>query len=236
MAGSAGPTGYADYQRTENWDSPLIREAVKLEHVGSQAFGRFNCARYAFLVGRMGVENQGIKLILRWWSAEEGGVIIGERSWLLTQIINNVLQLRIPNMGPWLEIEYESEGGVWHETAILGFSNRVFPTEVIPPTEFILSAEHKFVGAGETFEFTPENYFSGPVRVGIEQPAEAEDVIKLIVSNTLGTTRAIEQLNLKKKVDAGTMYMPLGWAKFSMVGGVAQLVKITVTPILTGSS
>ncbi len=160
--------GYADYQRTVNYDEPLfINEVVggKLEKEVTR--GRFDVSRFAYIMGKLQFTGQPVQVTLQWWSAETGGVLIGERVFRMDNKVGVSASLHVPNLGPWLAVVYRPESLVveYHAVAQLFVSNRIAPYETIPTKPAILVATPFKLASKGAKTFSPEVYYAGPAEL-----------------------------------------------------------------------
>lgn len=157
--------GYADYQRTVNYDDPLLlNDLGGAEVEKAQTKGRFDVSRFAYVMGKIQFTKVPVAVRFEWFMAETGGEPIGERLIRLDNLTAVSAQVHMPNMGPWLQVKYEPESAVvkYKPAVRLMPSNRELPFESVPNAPAVLASGAFKLAAKATKLFRPQLYYGGP--------------------------------------------------------------------------
>lgn len=239
MPGSVGPVGYADYQRTANYDSPLIAKRVLNPLEESESYGPFFCGRYANLGGRITVEGEPIEVQLQWFTAEKSVPRVGERLFTMDPNIEEPALLHIPNLGPWLLVTLipKKAKGINDVSMELFLNNRTFPLEFVPIKPLLLARTLK-LKSKEGKVFWPSNYYVGPMKLWIFN-SQTTTVWRVESENTIGAFATIAGQNeIKTEIIEDIVLAPPGaWRLFVENGAASEAeVQFTLSCSLTGSS
>lgn len=167
MSGSAGPEGYADWQRVDNWDSPILREITEVERVGSFTTPIFNISRYGYIAGVIGAQLNPVNIEFGYAMDETFTRLAGFRSFVSSPNITRKANIRIPNLGPYCRITFNplNAGQHWRENTIVFGTNRISPMEFFPSQALLIKKSLAAIGASETQTIYPTDYFAGPAQL-----------------------------------------------------------------------
>jgi hypothetical protein len=233
----AGGLGYLDYQRTVNWDGPLLFSAQEKLLQEGQEYGNWDVSRYASLLARLEVFTNPIKVNLAWSTA--GGPFSGlsaVRQFVLDPNILAPLQLLIPNLGPTVNMTTTTPVLQTAKlTANIHGSNRVSVLPFLAIKPHLLNVAHAFPVAG-SFKAYPNSYYAGPAKVRAFASeatgfflleAEIEPNEWVFVESWETAAGAVKQLDILLPGTAWRINME------TLAKGEASL---TITPALTGST
>lgn len=234
-----GEGGYSEYQRTQNWDGPVLRTQGSGLRIGTQKYGRFNCSRYGYLSGVYKCTDADVTLIFRWWEGKTGGQMYGERVIQIASGVELPLQYRVPNMGPWVEIIVKPKTEVveYHDEGRFGLNNRDHPLEAIPQSTLLLNNQAVKVPATSTVNVFPKCYYAGPAIMQLKPVAEA-GTWKLEVEVSPEVYVTVKEGAIPKATETGfEVILPLGaWRlAVSNASAVEQTYSATVIAPITGS-
>jgi hypothetical protein len=228
--------GYADYQRTVNWDGPQVLREFN-SHEGLFTTARFNAARFAYLAGFFTSVISSFLVTIQWFMEEGGGENVGRREFVLDEGITGSGQIHLPHLGPWFQIAMKGKPATLYEPAILLFnSNRVYPLEFLPQGPVLLKYSHVFAALGEENVF-PLSYFAGPMRMGLTNTgANVKVTVSIEVEAEPGVFVLVDSFNTTSATGAATMYAPVGAWRVNVKVNGATTVGVQLFPFLSGSS
>lgn len=242
--GSQGPEGSPDYQRVVNWDASQFVSLIGGSKTGVQSFGPFNVSRYGYLAGTVGGDIVGntedFLLFLEWSTEENFNHVCGfKRIWVPANQ-RAKMQLRTPNMGPWLKcgVKPATEATAFKPSLLLFPTTRYSPIEVIPANGVIANETVEVEPGGGQVDIPPETMHSGAMRIKVFGEVSGWTVWMqaLVGHNTWAVCEVISGgLNENKTVT--TIAPSTGW-KFTAINSSGAKGKISVTawPSFSGSS
>jgi len=241
--GSRGPVGYPDYQRVENWDGVrLLYFGTLAKHTGLQTYGPYFVGQYAALLVSLSKGNKPITVRFTW--SYEGEVEVGNPSREISlEPVNGPAraQLRLPNLGPWVTIEFipESEATKWEMVAAVLPTNRQYAYESNPVSGLVIPETLKKVkGASEGFWY-PEWLWGGPVQayVNTNKKTGAFGVEYYNVAAAAWKYSVLESLEGKEWYNIKAVVPLTAW-RVKVYNNPAEEASITVTvaPAVTGST
>jgi hypothetical protein len=230
--------GYADWQRVENWDGPVLFEDVGRASAGDILSPILDVSRYAYLGGYDSVGNNNALVVFTWYADSAGLKPVGVREFTLSPSIGNPAQYRIPNLGPYVQIRWaEFPAGAFTHTARVFPTNRFHPLEFIPSHPELIHAVNVPFAIGQNINFWASDYYGGPVQLHTWSGQSAmEYAIQYVdVTNVLQYAAVLDPPNANTKT---TALVPCGaWkVNVSNTGGLATTVYLTVIASATGST
>lgn len=235
----AGTSGYQDWRRVVDWDSPVIIEksVAELEKLSAFSTPVFNTARFAYLAGLVKTQAaQPHSMTVKWFADQAGTLPLGERIFPLSASIAAAGQVRFANLGPWCQVTLTGKG-VEPLFASLRFflTNRVQPIDFTPSKNVLVSRVEKIAVVGKSL--APFAYFAGPVKVFAETLAAATAIIQLRALVLAETQQVLDQFT----VPAGPggfataeFFAPAGAWEINMIPSAETEIRIAVTPSWTG--
>lgn len=158
--------GYADWQRVENWDTGSLWTSSNGSVAGPVTSPAIDVSRIGYLAGYLGSSQNSFIALFAWYTDDGLGVPLGSRYIVCSSLIGHDAQLRIPNMGPYLQVTLTSTTGAnFGYLARLWGTNRVDPLELIPNSPFLLDVQNTAIGASAIATLYPTDYYSGPISV-----------------------------------------------------------------------
>jgi hypothetical protein len=160
----AGPIGFADGQRTVNWDAAPIVSESNVQRTGSYTWGPFSVARYAAIGGGWSITQNLATLELSWSTDALGAHVIGQR---FMQIDPGSMfyapSAIFRNLGPYLSVTVTGAGGSgqWTSNLQLYPTNRVLPVE-FTPTQLVQCGESNLSAPAGGVTVGANDYWSGP--------------------------------------------------------------------------
>src|SRR5579859_3494218 len=201
--GSRGPRGYADWQRIQNYDGPVVFNTTATSHEGIfRPFLRTGVDRYSHLSGFIEVGENPVLCTLGWWTAAESAKVLQLRQFVIDPLVTEAPYLHIPHQGPFLEIELEPLTGAthWKLTSALAFSNRVFGLEFVPRYPVLVSHAFAFV-AEENLISYPRGYYAGPARLDVTNNAAVETAVLIEAETAPGTWVEVDRMSFGASVE-----------------------------------
>lgn len=230
--------GYSDYQRIVNWDGPVIWEILTKAVTGEAESAIADCSRYGYILGRAFLTGEPFRLTFRWFLDEGATKPIGERWVELDPNIGQPAQLRIPNMGPWVQVHLEGKEGASKCTATirLGLTNRTDPLLVIPRQPLLL-ARNKAAADPEADTFYPTDYYAGPALCHIED--EGQNVrcfLEVATGPGIVSTADLIESPAGPIFTDQKIILPPGMWRITGISAVGKTFALRVTASYTGSS
>lgn len=160
--------GYTDEQRVENYDTNELYNVTVTNQVAFPASPVLDVSRFAYIAGTLQNTQAASYIELGWWLDEGETIFAGGRQFALHANITAYAQVRIPNLGPFLNInQVPIQGAAYSSTAVWYASNRVYPIEFTPLTPMLMSVQNFALGASQTVSFYPTTYYAGPTQFGM---------------------------------------------------------------------
>lgn len=232
-----GPLGSPDWQKVQNWDGPALNYGFR-KASAPFTVGPFNVSRYGYLAGQLGLGTGATGQALFKWAIDEAFTeSLGFRDLTLSNQFADFANLRLLNLGPFVEVELIPEEGVLTGfTTRLIATNRAHPLELIPFKPVLLVAEHTFAGAGSVFLY-PESYYGGPARLFLKPEAAGETFVHLEALDSPGTWAIADFASAAASaVATPELVIPPGGWRLNLFSAAAQNVQVTVTAFMSGSS
>lgn len=229
--------GYADFQRTVNWDSALLIREFN-SHTALFTTPMLNCARFAYLSGHFGA-GAGIAFLvdLQWFTDPASGETIGQRQFVLDPGITDFGQIHLPHLGPWLKVTMKGNAAELYTPEIVLFnSNRVYALDFLPRKPVLLQFSKVFAALGEENVF-PSSYFTGPMKMGLTNTgANVKVTVSIEVEVSPGVFVLVDSFNTTSPTGAATMYAPSGAWRVNVKVNGATTAGVQLMPFLSGSS
>lgn len=235
---SAPNRGYADYQRQSNWDTGVLWNEDTGPIAADVTSPVIDMSRSAF-VGMNIAALTGQPLIILNWYLDAGATLpVGRRQFQMTQSIANNAQVRMLNMGPFLQITL-SRVTVPNYRVIMQVygTSRTYPLEFIPRSSLLIDVQGQAIGASPANVTTyPIDYYAGPVRVAVF--GLSSGFITLDYLNGSGVLDPIDQQSMNASGDTVfNTVVPVGaWAVNVQNGSTATSYDLIVTPSFTGAT
>ena len=230
--------GYADWQRVENYDSGTLFTTFGYNAGDDQTSPILDMSRYA-CVGGYDINQSGPCNVLMTWYADAAGTVpLGSRSFQLSQLIIRPAQYRIPNIGPFLQIEWTQlgAGNLIHTCNIIG-TNRQDPTIFIPYDSLMIDQQNAFLGANASQDTYPSSYSSGPHGVCV---LANQNMLVTFITLSAGNTwdTFYQQLVTAGEKLVDTVVTPNGAWKANVMNEAANVTTYYLTAVAssTGSS
>lgn len=230
--------GYADWQRIGNYDSGVEWSATYTNTGVTEVSPVIDMSRYAYLGGKVGCTLNTVLVTFLWYADAAATVLVGGRQFVLSAGIANPAQLRIPNLGPFVQVTLAPIGGANYtfNAEVIG-TNRVHPCEMIPSQSTLLVVSGVTIPPGQT-NFFPSDYFSGPARLTTTNSGGSV-TCTLMYRNVDGTDQPIEQFGVNPAatiLSASILVPEAAWYLAVFNGAAAQAFSCWITPSPTGSS
>lgn len=160
--------GYSDWQRVSNYDTGLLYNAQEINNAVSFTSPIEDVSRYA-ATGLFVNMVAGNAIITLSWFLDAGGTEqAGFRTFVTSSLMNNGLQARILNLGPFVTISGTPFGGNYSIFLDAWGTNRQYPLEVVPSHPAILDVQGQNIGANSNAFVYPNDYYAGPVAFMVE--------------------------------------------------------------------
>lgn len=236
---AAPSRGYADWQRVDNWDSPTLWNVTPSIGNAIVQSPIIDVSRFAYLSGVMEEDTSQCVVDLRWLSASSGGSFIGFRTFVLSTLIPNFAYVRVPNLGPFLQIQVSPIAAANFEfSATLLGTNRVHPLEFIPRNPTLIDKQAQTVGAGAAATVYPGDYYAGPMRIWATCGATYSWALYFL--NTVGVWDFVEQIQTQGasvNSSVNTVAPPGAWRVVLTNTGAANAnYWLCATPSTTGAT
>jgi hypothetical protein len=211
---SRGPRGYPDFQRTENWDGPIVTELVEetIPEGKVKGTGLFDCSRYAATSGYVEMTAGSMFCVAEWYTAEAGGALIGKRAWKMTPTAGSKGTLRLTNLGPWCGITFHALVGGCTVKYAFQLTNRLPTQEAIPETEQI-HRNSSVYKAAEQKVFKLTELATGTAHVVIDGLGGHAANIELLGENASAEEYPLGYVNMTTEIGAlptvGEIHVPL---------------------------
>ena len=230
--------GYADWQRVENWDTGDLWSASGNNVAVGTASPILDVSRSGYLGGYLTGSGVGAIFTATWYIDAAGTIPIGTRAFVLIDNILSEAQVRLPNLGPFVQLALDplTNGNFSYSAQVFG-TNRVHPLEFIPSHAALIEETNTPVPATSTLFYYPQDYYSGPVQVYTSPTGAVTVAIQLIdpLGNWYNTTLYTVAANAN---DTREGIAPPGAWRMAVVngGGSSVNISLAVTPSMTGSS
>ena len=187
--------GYTDYQREGNFDTGSFFGTNVLQLLTMPLVSNLqDVSRYAYVAGTFDCGLGQIQIEFDWFLDGQASAAIGKRIIMVDANIAAIAQIRLPNLGPFLQITLTPVTAnpecAWQFIA----SNRVYPLEMIPVHPVLIALQGQAINAGATLNLYPVDYYSGPVAVWYD-PTFTTGNCDLQYLTTSGTWAYIDQLS-----------------------------------------
>lgn len=173
--------GYTDEQRVDNWDEGLIWSQNTTVGAGPYTSTVQDVSRYAYLGGVIGVGSSDASVSIIWYEDQAATIVLASRKFVLSHLITNLAQPRLPNLGPFVQITVTSlVGANFSLLAKLFGTNRVHPLEFIPINPVIMSQQSAAIGASATVITYPIDYYAGPAQLVLEANVSIQPIAQFL--------------------------------------------------------
>lgn len=239
MTLGAGPRGYADWQRIQNWDGPQLDHRTGTVNHGIVTTPIVQVDRYSHIEGQMSCGTNPVEMSFRWFADSAGTIHLAERRLALNPEIANPATLHLPNLGPWLQIFYipaEVEAGEYTLTGTLIMTNRVYPLELVPLSSEVINSGHLFGGGGEVILW-PVSYFAGPATLILFNSAAGAGFVDVQGDFGVNSWERTDRLVAPSgSLVVAKTILPLTAHRYSLNSGGAGSMELNVSASTTGSS
>ena len=236
---SIGPGGYPDGQRVANWDGPTLWSETTTPTNAAVASPVVNVSRYGYLAGFMDEFLSQSQVEISWFADRNAAISINRRQFVLTSQILHVASLRVPNLGPYAQVQVSAIGGVNYDFATLLFAtNRTHPLELIPQSPVLIDQQNQAIAANATNTYYPSDYYAGPVSVWADV-SQGPALVTLQYLTTAGSWDMIDQRTIAAAGEQPfQMVTPAGAWRMQVTNqaAAAGAVFLAATPSLTGST
>lgn len=236
----AGTTGYPDWQRIQNWDSPSLFSHT-VPFVGdSDGSGVLDVSRFGYMliIDKQTGGPTFIEVDALWFEDSHGTVGLGEITWFLDGQMSNTAVYHLPNLGPFFKIVWNRFGGAngMTHTCNVVATNRFHQLQEIPSTSLLINSNGVNVAGGGQEILFPTTSFTGPARLHVNtaSPTWAVEMQSLTSSASMVTTDEITQ---GTAAEGTTVNIPLGsfQLRVSNLDAAAHNFDVRLTPIWTGA-
>lgn len=236
---SAPQRGFADWGRTEDWDSGIIfavNRPTANQNVDQTTIK--DVSRYAYIGGNNIIGGPAI-VAIRWYPDAAGSINIGQREFVLHDQITNYAQYRLPNLGPFASVNWTGVGFVnFANIAQMFGTNRYHPLEFIPTRQVLHALSAIAVGAATNVNAYPVDYYAGPVSAVVSSVGGASTFVAqamtsagVVINISPGITPAANVVTILDFVSP-----PGAWWIAVLNPGAATTYSITSVASMTGSS
>lgn len=163
---SSPARGYADWQRLDNWDSAPLFSETNIDIAGTHSSPVLDVSRYAY-IGGYDISNANPAVVgFNWFADAAATITLGGVEFLLSPLIQDFAQYRLPNLGPFLQVSWAQvvAGHPSHTCRLIG-TNRAHPLEFIPEGPLQYNIQSVALAAGAVVNIYPTDYYAGPMRV-----------------------------------------------------------------------
>lgn len=158
--------GYQDYQRTENYDSPILFQQINATIGAGITSPVLNTQRYAFIGGIDGCGSGKSLATITWYEDPSptnsvGSIVIPTDASVALQA-----QLRIPNLGPYCQFVWTdiAGGGSRQNSRLIG-SNKSYFGPFVPTSPWLIDQPSAAISVSATVTLYPNSFFAGPVQI-----------------------------------------------------------------------
>lgn len=164
----SSPFGFPDWQNQRPLDGPPLLVDANVVRTGFFQFPLMFVGRWARLGGQMQVATNPVRVTMHWLTSNVNGDIVGSRQFVLDPNPIWHANIMIPNMGPWLMVQVQSNNPAPYTlgTTLFG-TNRQQPIEFIPPGPTLLTYANQPIAAGATKTDWLLGYYAGPARLWV---------------------------------------------------------------------
>lgn len=207
-----GTRGYTDWQRVSNYDSDPIWQTFGPATVGGIQSGIQDVSRFAYLGGSIQCSTQAVVVQCTWYADAAGTEQIGTRSFTLSAAVGGFANLRLPNLGPFINVFILSATGANANVDVLLLgTNRVHPLEFIPARPLLINQQAVPIAASATLTVFPQDYYAGPAQWWVDNPTGVTALLRFSVLDITGTTVLFHQAQIAASGDtSGNVVLPPG--------------------------
>lgn len=230
--------GYPDWQRISNWDSPILWNYGYL-HNNTQFFGPImDVSTFGYLGGTIQEAFAQSNWTAIWYEDPLAAVQLGAITFQLSTLMQLPMQLRIPNLGPFCQVNGNGVGGAFYtvQTRVMA-TNRVHPSQIISQNPVLIDQQVALIGAAASVAVYPAGYYSGPMRIWF-QPTQIGQVY-LQYLNAAGNWDYVDgTAQLAANSDSELTWMaPIGAWRIVVTNAAAVPASyyLAVTPSTSGS-
>jgi hypothetical protein len=230
--------GYADWQRVSNYDTDLIWNITPVSGHAPIVSPIIDVSRFLALGGAIGEQQSSSLWTFQWYADDAGAIPVGARRFTTTINISSGATVRIPNLGPWVQITIAPlTGASFLPYVRLTATNRDLPIDFVPIDSQLIVRANQVIGAAASQDCWPETHFAGPIRIwGL--PLAAGIVYSVQSLNTVAAFDIVDEIRPAANVDFSitTVAPTSAWKVLVTNAGAATNYYLSVTPSLTGSS
>jgi hypothetical protein len=152
--------------------------------------------------------------------------------------VQNAMQMRIPNLGPYVSFTVSPlPGGNYTLNAAVFGTNRYHPLEFVPQNPVLLAHTNNALAANDTNDYWPSDYYAGPVFVSATSPAAF--TFRIDALNVAGAYDALVNMPMAANAVINQSFIvPPGTWRMGMqnTSGAATIESLRVAYPTTGSS
>lgn len=228
--------GYPDWQRIVNWDSPTLWAVPNSPQVTGFQSPVLNVSRYGYLGGRLGLDAGTAYCTILWFSDAAGTLEVGQYTITLAQAVTNLAQFRIPNLGPYCQLQFTSLlAPNFTPRGLILATNRPHPLPLVPLNAWLIQTINQALGASLTATLAPSDYYAGPADVWFF--GSQLDSVTFYSLSYAGNYQQFEFMATSTNANSSKQIMLPGGAWEVIVAnanGLAGTFSLTVVPSLTG--
>lgn len=230
--------GYAEWQRIANYDSNELIVFPFNPGGGIVQTGVIDVSRFAYLGGFVKAIAGDFSVQAIWFSAFNGGDIVGKRSIPLTSNINTELQMRIANLGPYVQLTFNTIGGGGYSGLCIAFgTNRIHPLEVIPEQQVVIDKQAAALGASASVTVYPLDYSSSPARMLVSAGQAFTASLQYLTFPGVWNTYDQNSGGAGAVLSVATLIPAGAWRLVvTNQSAIATTFTCTITPNVTGST
>lgn len=236
---SAPNRGYADWQRVANMDTGALVSINRGATRASDDSGVLDVSRFEYLGGQDHCLTTPVLVTMFWFADAAGLVTMGSRQFTLHQLVANPAQYRLPNLGPFVEIQWASiSGDNFAHQATLIATNRFHPLEFIPIEPLLIDASAVAIGGAANATVFTSDFYAGPVECVVSSVGGATSFVAQAL-DTAGVARTLSPtVTPAANTFANLNFVapPGAWFITALNPGAATSYSITAVPSMTGSS
>ena len=236
---NAPARGYADWQRVENWDSGVVWSGS----VTNQSATLFppepiDCSRWSTLGGYIHVYFGTMLAAFNWNADPAASIFVGGRQLVYSGSVGAFTQLRLSNLGPYFDGQFQQVGGVWSGSWQLFNTNRISPIELIPQGPALVDDDTGAIGAGAVYYAYPNDYYSGPVDIWLATNSGSNWLVGVQYLRSDGVWRQLSNFFLNSKTVPVGVLVPAGMWRVTAQNNSAgnDSATITVVAAFTGAT
>ena len=155
--------GYTDWQRVENWDTGQLWSYSFTNQLPGPQSPIIDVSRIAYIAGYVEATLNDCVLSPVWYLDAAGATMVAMRNIGLSASIVHPAQLRIPNLGPYLQVSINPAGAANASSDGVFFgTNRYHPLEFITRDPVLVEVNNANIAASGTNVYYFSGYYAGP--------------------------------------------------------------------------